>query len=98
MIDTLINAIRERKEIEFTYSGLRRTGQPATIGVSTSGNEVLRIYQTVGGHVHPNHEWDLCYVSDLSNIRVTDSVFWSIRLGTERAIEECQQSTKSFKE
>ncbi|SNY96866.1 hypothetical protein SAMN04488142_1425 [Halomonas sp. hl-4] len=75
MIDTLINAIRERKEIEFTYSGLRRTGQPATIGVSTSGNEVLRIYQTVGGHVHPNHEWDLCYVSDLSNIRVTDSVF-----------------------
>lgn len=75
MIDTLISAIRERKEVEFTYSGLDRIGQPAAVGVSTSGNEVLRIYQTVGGHIHPNHEWDLCYVSDLSNVRVTDNTF-----------------------
>lgn len=75
MIDTLISAINNRKEIEFTYSGLYRIGQPAAVGVSTSGNEVLRIYQTVGGHVHPNHEWDFCFVTDLSNVRATNNTF-----------------------
>lgn len=75
MLNTLIGAIQDRKEIEFRYSGINRTGQPAAVGVSTSGNVVLRIYQTAGSHVNPNHEWDLCYVSELDDVSVSDITF-----------------------
>lgn len=75
MIDTLISTIKNRNEIVFTYKGLDRVGHPAALGMSTKGNEVLRIYQTEGKHNQPNHEWDLCYVSELSNIIATGNVF-----------------------
>jgi hypothetical protein len=56
-------------KIEFTCSGIYIIGQPAAVGVSTSRSEVLRIYQT------KTHRWDLYYVSELSNIRVTNDMF-----------------------
>lgn len=77
MIETIIQAINERKEITFTYTGISRVGQPAAVGKSSRGNEVLRIYQTEGGHVHPNHEWDLCYVDELSDVVLTNTTFSS---------------------
>lgn len=71
MINTLITAINNREEISFTYSGLTRVAQPAAVGRSRTDNEVLRCYQTEGGHITPGHEWDLCTVSNISDLRST---------------------------
>ena len=70
-----MSAIRSRQEISFTYSGFERVAQPAAIGVSRAGNEVLRCYQTEGGHINPGHEWDLCTVQNITNLQVKDSIF-----------------------
>lgn len=69
MLDTIIRAIKNRKEIEFTYDGTYIIGQPAAFGISTSRSEVLRIYQ------FSTHKWALYYVSDLLNLRSTDNTF-----------------------
>lgn len=75
MIDTLISAIEQRKEVQFTYSGLPRVAQPAAIGESATGNFVLRCYQVQGGHITPGHEWDLCYVNQIRDLVVTAKKF-----------------------
>ena len=49
MLDTLTAAIRDRRYISFTYNGLTREAQPAALGVSRTGKDVLRCYQTAGG-------------------------------------------------
>ncbi len=77
MINTITQAINNREEITFTYSGLSRVAQPCAVGISTAGNEVLRCFQTQGGHITPGHEWDLCTVASISNIQVTGKVFSS---------------------
>ena len=75
MLNTLIAAIRERKYISFTYSGPPREAEPTAVGVSLAGNDVLRCYQTAGGHVTPGHEWDLCDLSQMLNVTVLDKTF-----------------------
>lgn len=69
MIDIIISAIQNRKEIEFTYNGIYIIAQPAALGVSTSRSEVLRFYQPL------THRWELYYISDLLNLRITDNTF-----------------------
>lgn len=75
MLQTIINAIRNRDVLLFTYSGLPRTVQPATVGVSRAGKDVLRCYQIAGGHITPGHEWDLCEISKISNLRASGQHF-----------------------
>ncbi|CAM3042121.1 hypothetical protein [Vibrio diazotrophicus] len=75
MLEVLKTAINDRKEIEFTYSGLRRVAQAAAVGELTTGNIALRCFQTEGGHITPGHEWDLCLISDITDINVSDNVF-----------------------
>jgi hypothetical protein len=75
MLQTIIRAIRNREFLSFTYSGLPRVVQPVAVGVSTAGHEVLRCYQTAGGHVHPGHDWDLCELSKISGLKATGEHF-----------------------
>ncbi len=75
MLEALTKAIQERRYIAFSYSGIEREAQPAAVGVSMAGNEVLRCYQTAGGHVTPGHTWDLCDLSKLFNLRILDKTF-----------------------
>jgi hypothetical protein len=75
MINTLKSAIDNREEISFTYSGLDRVAQPAALGVSRAGNEVLRCYQIEGDHITSGHEWDLCTVANISNLKITGNIF-----------------------
>lgn len=75
MLQTIINAIRNREILLFTYSGLPRTVQPVAAGVSRAGNDVLRCYQIAGGHITSGHEWDLCEISKISNLRVDGQHF-----------------------
>jgi len=75
MLQTIINAINNREHLSFTYSGLARAVQPAAVGVSRAGNDVLRCYQTQGGHITPGHEWDLCTLADISSLAATGKNF-----------------------
>jgi hypothetical protein len=73
--DKIIAAIEGRRLIAFTYDGIAREAQPCAVGISTAGNNVMRCYQVRGGHVTPGHEWDLCDLSKIRNLVVTEDVF-----------------------
>lgn len=75
MRDEIIAAIQGHRVIAFTYSGIGREALPCAVGVSHAGNEVLRCYQVRGGHVEPGHDWDLCELSKICNLIVTDRTF-----------------------
>ncbi|WP_211235777.1 hypothetical protein [Psychromonas aquimarina] len=75
MINSIVQAINNREEISFTYSGLPRVVQPCAVGISTAGNEVLRCFQTQGAHITPDHEWNMCIVSKISNLQFTGKTF-----------------------
>ena len=75
MLQTIINAIHNREFLSFTYRGFSRVVQPTAVGVSRTGSDILRCYQTQGGHVTPGHEWDLCEISKISNLRATGEHF-----------------------
>lgn len=75
MKTTIINAIRDREYLSFIYSGLQRVVQPAAVGVSSTGKDVLRCFQTAGGHIAPGHDWDLCELSKISNLKATGTRF-----------------------
>jgi hypothetical protein len=75
VLELIKSAIRAREELSFTYSGIARVVQPVAVGLSRVGNDVLRCYQTQGGHVTPGHVWDLCEVALMSNVRGTGNTF-----------------------
>lgn len=84
MHNELSTAIQERREITFTYDGIARVAQPCAVGISRAGNEVLRCYQVGGGHVTPGHEWDLCEISKIRNLVVTNTTFQGEPTGYRR--------------
>lgn len=71
----IINAIRNRECLSFNYDDLQRVVQPAAFGVSKSGNDCLRCYQIGGGHINPGHEWDLCLLHKISQLKGTGERF-----------------------
>lgn len=75
MLNKVIDAIQSRQYLSFTYSGFHRVVQPAAVGTSSKGNNVLRCYQIAGGHVTPGHEWDLCYLSEIVSLAATGDNF-----------------------
>lgn len=84
MLQTIIDAINTRKVLSFTYDGFDRVVEPHAVGVSTAGNNVLRCYQTQGGHVTPDHEWDLCDISKIFGLMTTGQNFVGERPGYRR--------------
>lgn len=84
MLQKIIDAIRGRKILSFTYSGISRVVEPHAVGISLAGNDVLRCYQTHGGHITPGHEWDLCEISKISNLSETGDVFANARPGYKK--------------
>lgn len=75
MLQTIIAAIKNRELIAFTYSGIARVVQPAAVGISRAGKNVLRCYQTQGGHVTAGHDWELCEIALMTNLRTTGQTF-----------------------
>jgi hypothetical protein len=71
----IINAIQSREYLSFSYSGLQRVVQPAAVGISTAGKDVLRCFQTEGGHIASGHDWDLFELSKISNLKATGTSF-----------------------
>jgi predicted DNA-binding transcriptional regulator YafY len=48
---TIIDAVRNRKVLEFSYNGHPRIVEPQTYGISTTGHPTLRGFQRTGGNV-----------------------------------------------
>ncbi|MCE5265654.1 MAG: WYL domain-containing protein [Deltaproteobacteria bacterium] len=84
MLQAIIDAIINRKVLSFTYSGITRVVEPHAVGVSRAGNDVLRCFQIQGSHLTPGHEWDLCKISDMSNLSTTGQCFKGERQGYKR--------------
>jgi hypothetical protein len=84
MLQTIIDAIRNHQVLAFSYSGLERLIEPHAVGISRAGNQVLRCYQIRGGHITPGHDWDLCELEKIRDLRITGSIFLSPRPGYKR--------------
>lgn len=84
MKQTIIEAISNYQVLTFTYSGIPRVVEPHAVGLSRTGKEVLRCFQTHGGHVTPGHEWDLCELSKISDLKVSGTIFQTPRSGYSR--------------
>jgi hypothetical protein len=81
MNQLIIDAINTLQVLKFTYSGIDRVVEPHAIGISRTGKVLLRCFQTLGGHVTPGHEWDLCELRKISNLRVSSDYFQGPRPG-----------------
>jgi hypothetical protein len=84
MKQIIIDAINNRQILTFTYSGIYRVVEPHTVGISSTGNEMLRCYQIKGGHISLGHEWDLCDLKKIHNIQVETEQFREPRSGYKR--------------
>lgn len=84
MLQTIIDAIRNKKVLTFTYDGHSRTVEPHTVGSSRAGNDVFRCFQTGGSHATGGHDWNLCTVSKITNLQTPGSTFSGPRPGYQR--------------
>jgi hypothetical protein len=49
MNEIIVDAIRNRRRLRFTYHGKARLGEPQCYGIGVKGTELLRIHQIRGG-------------------------------------------------
>jgi hypothetical protein len=84
MLQVIIEAIRNRKILSFSYNGLFRVVEPHTVGLSRAGRPALSCYQIKGLHVKPGHEWDFCVLSNIHDLKLTGEVFLNPRYGYKR--------------
>lgn len=84
MLSSIIAAIQNRQVLSLTYDGIDRIVEPHTVGVSKTGNDVLRCYQTAGGHITPGHEWDLLLLNKIRYLTATGMTFSTPRPGYKK--------------
>ena len=75
MREILIDAIRNRRVLSFSYDGFHRVVEPHTFGRSTADHDVLSCFQIEGGHIRPGHEWDFCLLSKIKGLVSTGATF-----------------------
>jgi hypothetical protein len=49
MNDLIVQAIRDRRRLQFSYHGKPRLAEPQCYGIGTRGTELLRVHQLRGG-------------------------------------------------
>lgn len=84
MRQKIIDAIMNKRVLSFQYDGHHRVVEPHTVGVSTAGNPVLRCYQTAGTHVRWDHDWNLCTLDKIINLKETGETFAAPRPGYKK--------------
>lgn len=74
------DAVKNMKIIEFSYDGRNRTAEPHCYGISKTGNEVIRAYQTSGSsNSGKDIGWHLFTISKIRFLSVTENSFSSTR-------------------
>ncbi len=84
MNQTIVNAIRNTHVLALTYHGIQRRVEPHAYGSSKRQNDVLRCYQVAGGHVTPDHDWELLLVSEITALADPQEQFSGPREGYKR--------------
>ncbi|WP_132834341.1 MULTISPECIES: hypothetical protein [unclassified Pseudomonas] len=84
MKQTIIDAISNFQVLTFIYSGIPRVVEPHAFGISRTGKEILRCFQTHGGHVTSGHKWVLCEMRKISDLKVSGTRFQTPRSGYRR--------------
>jgi predicted DNA-binding transcriptional regulator YafY len=71
MNPVLVNAIEQKRRLRFSYNGKLRLVEPQCYGISTPGNELLRVHQLQGGRVRE----PLFSIARIADLEVLDEVF-----------------------
>lgn len=84
MFNTLVNAVRNQSVVSFRYNGLNRVGEPHVVGMTGNGQELLLMWQTEGSHDAGGHDWVLCNLDKIENLRLTGQKFGGPRSGYQK--------------
>jgi hypothetical protein len=71
MNELIVNAIKNKQRLQFLYHDRLRITEPQCYGISTKGNEVLRVYQISGG----SQREPLFEVSKMENLTLLNEYF-----------------------
>ena len=76
MRNDVIIAIEARKLLKIRYSRGERLVEPYAIGVSTSGNQLLRAYQLEGSsESNEKSGWRLFKIDEIENVSLNEESF-----------------------
>ena len=67
----LVEAIRDKRRLRFTYNGTTRLAEPQCYGIGTKGTELLRVHQLRGG----SEREPLFDVSKMTDLVALDEFF-----------------------
>ena len=85
MKNLIINAIQNRRLLEFTYNQHLRIVEPHTFGVFSNGNEILVSYQIDGtsdsGRVP---DWRPFTFSKIQDLKILNETFSGVRNGYKK--------------
>jgi len=84
MNQTIVDAIHNKMRLSFSHSGVLRTVEPHSYGVTIEGKEVLRCYQVHGNTAFDPQNWELLDVAQISSLIVTSQHFLNPRPGYNR--------------
>ncbi|NCP53467.1 MAG: hypothetical protein GW839_13880 [Flavobacteriales bacterium] len=80
MNDIIIEAIENRKLLEFYYKNHHRIVEPHTFGISLKGNENLSAFQIFGTSERNNvPDWGLFTIDKIVNIKILNESFVGTR-------------------
>jgi hypothetical protein len=71
MNEIIVDSIRKRRRLRFTYNGKTRIVEPQCYGIGVKGTELLRVHQIRGG----TQREPLFDVSKIEDLVVLDEVF-----------------------
>ena len=77
-------AIKNKNNLAFDYNGLPREIEPHAHGISSTGKEVVRGFQTDGQSSSGQLGWRLWDVAKMESLRVCQSTFANARPGYVR--------------
>jgi predicted DNA-binding transcriptional regulator YafY len=75
MRQIIIEAINNRKVLEFYYNNKRRVVEPYTFGTNTKNNLMLSVYQTEGESSRELPDWNYFTVDKILELKVLDISF-----------------------
>ncbi|MDZ4715046.1 MAG: hypothetical protein SH819_06200 [Cytophagales bacterium] len=84
MNNKIIEAIKNKHLIRFSYDGGFRVVEPHCYGLTTKGNEGLRAFQTDGYSSSGEMGWKMFDLGKGESIEILDEVFKGSRSGYKR--------------
>ena len=85
MDQLIVQAIREKRLLSFTYDGHPRIVEPHCYGITTASNDALCCYQVGGSGVHADSKpWHLMVCSKIVSLSLLEEKFSVARPGYRR--------------